>query len=76
MNDIAIHIVDVDRLWFTIRDAMKYLGVSRDFIDDQRKKGELDSYIINHTVFLRKSDIDAMIESHKVHPRRSRHGEK
>ena len=58
-------IVPIEKVWLTIRDCMAYLGVSRDFIDDVRNRGELSSYIVGRTVFIEKSELDALIESHR-----------
>lgn len=60
------NIVPVERVWLTTRDCMKYLGVGRGFIDDLRERGELHYHKVGHTVFVRKSDIDRLIEKSRV----------
>ena len=45
---------------------MAYLGVSRDFVDALRESGKLGSYVLNGTIFISKSELDALIESSRV----------
>lgn len=60
------NVVPVERMWLTTRDCMKYLGVSRGFIDGLRESGQLHFHKVGHTVFVRKSDLDRIIEKGKV----------
>ena len=59
-------IMPVERIWCTTRDCMDYLGVKRDFIDDLRESGRLSYHKIGHTVFVKKTDLDRLIEQGKV----------
>ena len=63
--EAKVKIIPIEKVWLTIRDCMAYLGVSRDFIDDIRNRGELDTYMVGRTIFLKKIDIDHLIESHQ-----------
>ena len=59
-------IIPIERLWFTTKDCQKYLGVSRGFIDDLRESGKLSYYKVGHTIFVKKKDLDRLIEQGKV----------
>lgn len=56
----------IEPIWLTTRRAMEYLGVSRDFIDERRKRGELPFSVWGGKVFIRKDDIDKIIQSNLV----------
>ena len=58
--------IEVEKIWLTTKEAMKYLGVSRDFLDNLRQSGELGYYKVGHTILFKKDRIDKLIESHKV----------
>ena len=45
---------------------MNYLGVSRDFVDDLRESGKLAYYKVGHTIFVKKEELDRLIENCKV----------
>jgi len=60
------NILNVERVWLNTRDCMNYLGVSRDFIDDLREGGKLSYYKVGHTIFVKKDELDRLIESCKV----------
>lgn len=64
MNNVKI--LNVDKVWLNTRDCMKYLGVSRDFIDDLREAKKLAYYKVGHTVFVKKEELDRLIEGCKV----------
>lgn len=59
-------VIQVERVWFTTRDCMSYLGVKRDFIDDLRESGKLRYHKVGHTVFVKKADLDRLIEQGRV----------
>lgn len=61
-----VNILNVERVWLNTRDCMNYLGVSRDFVDDLRESGKLAYYKVGHTVFVKKCDLDRLIESSEV----------
>ena len=57
---------EVEKVWFNTRDAAKYLGMSRDFLDDMRVKGRISFYVWGRTVFFKKDELDRAIEKSKV----------
>lgn len=61
-----VNILDIEKQWLTTRAAMDYLGVSRDFLDDLRERAELSYYKVRGTVFIKKDDLDSLIEKNKV----------
>lgn len=65
-DDKRAYVVPIERIWLTTKDCMDYLGVSRGFIDDLRERGELRFHKVGHTVFVRKADIDRLIEKSRV----------
>lgn len=65
MNE-RVNILPIDRIWFNTRDCMNYLGVKRGFIDNLRESGQLRYHKVGHTVFVKKSDLDRIIENSKV----------
>lgn len=62
------HIMDVERVWLTTEDVEKYLGMGRTFVDNLRKSGKLGFYVLGRTVFVKKSELDALIESGREIP--------
>lgn len=56
--------------WLTTKGVMKYLGVSRDWVDDRRESGELPYSIVGHTVFVKAADVDRLIQQNKVRIRK------
>lgn len=52
---------NAERSWLTIANAADYLGVSKDFIRDMIKDG-LQASKVRHTVFVRREDIDNLME--------------
>lgn len=60
------NVIPVERVWLTTRDCMKYLGVSRSFIDDLRERGGLRFHKLGHKVFVKKTDLDRLIERGRV----------
>lgn len=61
-----VNILDIEKQWLTTRAAMDYLGVSRDFLDDLRERAELSYYKVRGTVFIKKDDLDSLIDKNKV----------
>ncbi len=58
--------VDTRRLWLSQRDAAKYLGVSKDWLNDRRLDGTLHFSKVGKTIFYIKSEIDNMIRDNAV----------
>lgn len=67
MANIA-KVVIVEKAWLSTKDLMKYLGVSKEFIDRLRHDGLINYYkpFGERMVFYRKSEIDAKIKKGKV----------
>lgn len=53
--------VDTRRLWMSNREAAKYLGVSKDWLNDRRMEGSLSYSKVGNTIFYIKSEIDRLI---------------
>lgn len=58
--------VDTRRLWMSNREAAKYLGVSKDWLNDRRMDGSLSFSKVGNTIFYIKSEIDNLICSGAV----------
>lgn len=52
--------------WLTIQAASEYLRVSKDFIRALITEEGLPYYKVRHTLFIKREDIDALVESHRV----------
>lgn len=60
-------IVDkVNKIWLTNKEAQIYLGMSADYLRYLRLDGQLHFYKLRGVIFYKKSDIDKLIETHKV----------
>ena len=58
--------IDTNRLWMSNRDAAKYLGVSKDWLDDRRADGTLHYSKVGNTIFYMKKEIDDLIRNNAV----------
>ena len=58
--------VDTRRLWLSQRDAAKYLGVSKDWLNSRRLDGTLHFSKVGNTIFYIKSEIDNLIKDNAV----------
>ena len=58
--------VDTNRLWLSNKEAAKYLGVSKDWLDDRRADGTLHYSKVGNTIFFIKKEIDDMIRAGAV----------
>jgi hypothetical protein len=58
--------VDTNRLWLSNKEAMKYLGVSKDWLDNRRADGTLHYSKVGNTIFYIKKEIDDMIRAGAV----------
>lgn len=62
INDIRIsQVMPIERIWFTQKDAAKYIGVSAETIKRMRLSGKLPSYSFGGTVLVKKADIERLI---------------
>lgn len=66
MDKMKVAKVDTRRLWLSQRDAAKYLGVSKDWLNDRRLDGTLHFSKVGNTIFYIKSEIDNMIRDNAV----------
>lgn len=58
--------VDTNRLWLSNKEAAKYLGVSKDWLDDRRADGTLHYSKVGNTIFYIKKEIDDLIRANAV----------
>ncbi len=59
-------VAHVESPWLTVAAAAEYLGVSREFIDALRYENGLTFYRLRHTVFVKKKDLDRMVERGRI----------
>ena len=64
--NVTAKVREVEKIWFTRREAAKYLGVSVDFIADLQQSAQLKFYKMRRTVFILKQDLDNLILQHRV----------
>lgn len=54
--------------FLTNKSILSYLGgVSKDFVDDLRRTGELPYYKVRNTILYKVADVRKMIEKNKVY---------
>lgn len=58
--------VDTRRLWLSQRDAAKYLGVSKDWLNSRRLDGTLHYSKVGNTIFYIKKEVDDLIKDNAV----------
>lgn len=58
--------VDCKKLWMSQKEAMKYLGVSRDWLRDRILDGRLHYSLVGKTTFYIKSEIDRIVRENAV----------
>lgn len=58
--------VDCKKLWMSQKEAMKYLGVSRDWLRDRILDGRLHYSMVGKTTFYIKSEIDRIVRENAV----------
>lgn len=58
--------VDTTRLWLSNRDAARYLGVSKDWLESRRLDGTLHYSKVGNTIFYIKKEIDNLIKRNAV----------
>jgi hypothetical protein len=57
---------EIDKVFLSSRGAVKYLGVSTDFMKNVRMTGELHYFQHGGMIWYRKSDLDRFVERSKV----------
>ena len=50
-----------DKLFLSQKEAVKYLGISRDWLEARREEGSLHYSKVANTIFYIKSEIDRLI---------------
>ena len=58
--------VMTEKLWLSNSEAVKYLGVSKDWLKDRRLDGTLHYSKVGNTIFYIKKEIDGLIRSNAV----------
>lgn len=61
-----VEIKQVEKVWFTRKDAAEYLGVSLSFIKKLCLGAKVPSYKVEGLVFLRKDELDRFIKKHDI----------
>nr|DAQ06008.1 MAG TPA: helix-turn-helix domain protein [Caudoviricetes sp.] len=61
-----VSVEPVEKIWLSTKEFAKYIGMSTGYIHDLRKSGQIHHYMIGNTAFFKKSDVDELIEGHKV----------
>lgn len=61
-------VVEVERIWLTSADVLRYLGISHDTLDRMRRDAKIKYYkpYGEKLVFYKKSDIDEFVRKGKV----------
>ena len=63
----VISLKEQDQEFLTNKSILAFLGgVSKDFVDDLRKSGELPYYKVRNTILYKVADVRKMIERNKV----------
>ena len=58
--------VDTTKLWLSSREAVNYLGVSKDWFDKRREDGTLHYSKVGNTIFYIKKEVDDLIKDNAV----------
>lgn len=61
-----VSVEPVEKIWLSTKEFAKYIGMSTGYIHDLRRSGQIHHYMIGNTAFFKKSDVDELIEGHKV----------
>lgn len=59
-------VMDVQKVYLSFREAMMYLGVSKDFLNIRRLNGDIPYYKVGHMVWYKKSDLDALVKNNRI----------
>ena len=63
----VISLREQDQEFLTNKSILVFLGgVSKDFVEELRKSGELPYYKVRNTIFYKVADVRKMIERNKV----------
>lgn len=61
-----VSVEPIEKIWLSTKEFAEYIGMSTGYIHDLRKSGQIHHYMIGNTAFFKKSDVDELIEGHKV----------
>lgn len=61
-----VSVEPVEKIWLSTKEFAKYIGMSTGYIHDLRKSGQIRHSMIGNTAFFLKTDIDKMMETHRV----------
>ena len=70
MKKVQTHIVvkEIDKPWLSNKEAIKYVGMSADFLERMRNEGQLPfSKIDGRAIFYKRRDLDDLMERHMVY---------
>lgn len=65
-NNIRGKVKEVDKVYFSNKEAAAYLGVNTDFMKTLRENALISFYKVRNTVFYKKTELDRMVERGKV----------
>lgn len=66
MDEMKIAKVDTRKIWLSNKEAVKYLGVSKDWLKERRMEGKLHYSIVGNTIFYIKREIDNLIAANAI----------
>lgn len=67
MTKTFAKVQQIEKVWLTSKEAQKYLGVSKDFLAERRRRGEIPFFQYgNKQTWFRKHDLDRFILRNKV----------
>lgn len=58
--------IDTKKLWMSQKEAMRYLGVSKDWLKEKRLSGTLHYSNVGTTVFYIKTEVDNLIKRNAI----------
>ena len=65
--NVTAKVVEVERIWFTRKEAARYLGTSISFITTLNRTARLRFYKAGGLVFIAKNDLDNFIRKGRVY---------
>lgn len=51
-----------DKIWMSQKEAVKYLGVSKDWLGKRREDGKLHYSKVGNTIFYIKKEVDNLVK--------------
>ncbi len=65
-NTVRGKVKEVDKVYFSNKEAAAYLGVTIEFLKTLRENALISFYKVRNTVFYKKTELDRMIERNKI----------